>query len=397
MSEYKLSIIIPTFNLENEIDNAFNSIKNQTIGFENIEVIFVDDNSTDNTLDKLNKYSHKFSNVKVLTTDKNSGYAGKPRNIGIQNATADYILFLDGDDELLLNACEVLYEKIQFYNTDIVIAGHINVYGNGVCQHYPPLLHDNESYFKNALNSQLLNVNPAISAKLFNKFLLTKNNITFPENIPGEDLIFLLETIINSRNILTLNNFYTYYRNLDKDSVTLNLNNDYFYGLIRAYILVCDLFEKYSIKSTIQEIVLHNHLSFFTERIIKVYFSDDFEDTDLEEIFHSDLFDELSNKDIFKDNYNFKLYFERMKNGDYNNRDLLNNIYQNFDFDSEIISDLKYVKQEISKLTIKPNKINEDNAYLRAINKELYEENEKLTQELDEIKSSKLWKLKNKF
>lgn len=397
MSEYKLSIIIPTFNLENEINNAFNSIKNQTIGFENIEVIFVDDNSTDSTQDKLNKYSHQFSNVKVLTTDKNSGYAGKPRNIGIQNATSDYILFLDGDDELLLNACEVLYDKIQFYNTDLVIAGHINVYGNGVCQHYPPLLHDNESYFENTLNPQLLNVNPAISAKLFNKFLLTKNNITFPENIPGEDLIFLLETIINSRNILTLNNFYTYYRNLDNDSVTLNLSNDYFYGLIKAYILVCDLFEKYSIKSTIQEIVLHNHLSFFTERVIKVYFSDDFEGTDLEEIFHSDLFEELSNKDIFKDNYNFKLYFERMKNGDYNNRDLLNNIYQNFDFDSEIISDLKYVKQEISKLTIKPNKINEDNAYLRAINKELYEENEKLTHELDEIKSSKLWKLKNKF
>ena len=382
MSEYKLSIIIPTFNLENEIDNAFKSIKNQTIGFENIEVIFVDDNSTDNTLDKLNKYSHKFSNVKVLTTDKNSGYAGKPRNIGIQNATSEYILFLDGDDELLLNACKVLYDKIQFYNTDIVIAGHINVYG---------------SYFENTLNPQLLNVNPAISAKLFNKFLLTKNNINFPENIPGEDLIFLLETIINSRNILTLNNFYTYYRNLDNDSVTSNLSNDYFYGLIRAYILVCDLFEKYAIKSTIQEIILHNHLSFFTERIIKVYFSDNFKDTDLEEIFSSDLFDELSNKDIFKNNYNFKLYFERMKNGDYNNRDLLNNIYQNFDFDSEIISDLKYIKQEISKLTIKPNKINEDNAYLRAINKELYEENEKLTQELDEIKSSKLWKLKNKF
>lgn len=397
MSEYKLSIIIPTFNLENEIDNAFNSIKNQTIGFENIEVIFVDDNSTDNTLNKLNKYSSKFSNVKVLTTDKNSGYAGKPRNIGIQNATAEYVLFLDGDDELLLNACEVLYDKIQFNNTDMIIAGHINVYGNGVCQHYPPLLHDNESYFENTLNPQLLNVNPAISSKLFNKFLLTKNSINFPEEIPGEDLIFLLETIINSRNILTLNNFYAYYRNLDNDSVTLNLSNYYFYGLIKAYILVCELFEKYNIKPTIQEIVLHNHLSFFTERVIKVYFSDDFEDTDLEEIFSSDLFNELSNKDIFKDNYNFKLYFERMKNGDYNNRDLLNNIYQNFDFDSEVISDLKYVKQEISKLTIKPNKINEDNAYLRAINKELYEENEKLTQELDEIKSSKLWKLKNKF
>lgn len=397
MNEYKLSVIVPTFNLENEIDKAFNSIKNQTIGFENIEVIFVDDNSTDNTLSKLNKYSSESNNVKVLTTKTNSGYAGNPRNIGIDNTTADYILFLDGDDELLLNSCEVLYDKIRLNNTDMVIGGHINVYSDGVCQHYPPMIHDEESYFKNTLNPQLLNVNPAISAKLFNRFLLIDNNIRFPEKIPGEDLVFLLESIINSRSILTLNNFYIYWRNLDNDSVTLKLTNEYFYGLIKAYILVCDLFEKNNIGNDIQEIVLHNHLSFFTERAMKVYFSDEFEDTNLEEIFNSDLFNELSSKNIFKNNYNFTLYFERMKNGEYNNRDLLNNIYQTFNFDSKIISDLKFVKHEISKLNIKPKKINEDNSYLKKVNKKLNEENNKLKQELDEIKSSKLWKLKNKF
>lgn len=397
MNKYNLSIIVPTFNLENEIDKTFESIKKQTIGFENIEVIFVDDESTDSTLTILKNYSNEYDNVKIFSSDENSGYAGKPRNIGIENATSDYILFLDGDDQLLLNACEVLYEKIQYYNTDMIIGGHINVYENGVCQHYPPLLNNNESYFKNTLNAQLLNINPAISAKLFNKSILIKNNIKFPEKIPGEDLVFLLESMINSESILTLNNFYVYYRNLNNDSVTLNLTEDYFYGLIEAYILVCDLFEKYAVNENIQEIVLHNHLSFFTERVMKAHFSNEFYDNDLERVFKSDLFDKLSHKSIFENNYNFKLYFERIKMGEYNNRDILNNIYQNFNFDCEIVSDLKYVKEEISKLNIKPNKINEDNIYLKKINKQLQKENKELNQELDEIKSSKLWRLKNKI
>ena len=396
MSEYKLSIIIPTFNLENKIDNAFESIKSQTIGFDNIEVIFVDDKSTDNTLSKLNDYTSKYENVNLFSTDENSGYAGKPRNIGLKKATSDYILFLDGDDELLINACEVLYDKIQT-NVDVVIGGHINVYEDKIHQHYPPLLKDNENFFKNVLNPQILNIKPAISAKLFNKQLLLNNNIKFLEGLPGQDLVFLLESLLNSKAILTLNNFYVYYRNLNNNSVTLKLTNDYFFGLIKSYLSVCDLFEKYNVDIDIQEIVFHNHLSFFTERVMSVYYSEKYPNTDLNAIFSSELFDELSNKNIFKSNPNFSLYFKRMKNGEYNNRDVLNNIYQTFNFDSKIISDIKYVKNEISKLNIIPNKIQEDNNYLKKINKELYEENKELTHELNEIKSSKLWKLKNKF
>lgn len=168
MSDYKLSIIVPTFNLENEIDKAFDSIKSQTIGFENIEVIFVDDNSTDNTLDILNSYSDKYNNVKVLSTDENSGYAGKPRNIGLKHSTSDYVLFLDGDDQLLINACEVLYEKIQYSYVDIVIGGQINVFEDGIQQHNPPILSNKEeNFFKNIIHYKLLSIRPAISAKLF--------------------------------------------------------------------------------------------------------------------------------------------------------------------------------------------------------------------------------------
>ena len=121
MSEYKLSIIVPTYNLENEIDKTFKSIKSQSIGFENIEVIFVDDNSTDDTLNILNGYAKEYDNVTVISTDENSSYGGKPRNIGLKHSTADYVLFLDGDDQLLINACGVLFDKIVYSYADIVI------------------------------------------------------------------------------------------------------------------------------------------------------------------------------------------------------------------------------------------------------------------------------------
>ena len=397
MSEYKLSIIIPTFNLENIIDETFNSIKSQTIGFEDIEVIFVDDNSTDNTLNILKNYSNNFSNVEVLTTDENSGYAGKPRNIGLENSTTDYILFLDGDDQLLINACEVLYDKIIANSADIAIGGQINVFENGIHQHNPPLYYGEENQFKPPANHELLNIRPAIPAKLFKKSLITKNHIKFEEGIPGQDLVFLLETIMNSRNIITLNNFYVYYRNLNSNSITYKLDDDYFYGLIKAYSLVCDLFEKNQIDKNSQKVVFHNHFSFLTERVMQAKYDDTYSDTNLKEIFNSESFNELSNKKIFKEDENFTLYFERMKNGEYNNRNLLNTIYKTLNFENPIIYDLNYVKNEISKLTIKTNKIQDDNMYLKKINKNLYDENKRLTHELNEIKSSKLWKLKNKF
>lgn len=96
MSEYKLSIIVPTFNLEHILDKTFNSIKKQTLGYNNIELIFVDDCSSDNTYDILSKYDETYNNITVLKTDRNSGFAGKPRNIGLKNSNAEYVLFLDG-------------------------------------------------------------------------------------------------------------------------------------------------------------------------------------------------------------------------------------------------------------------------------------------------------------
>ena len=58
-------------------------------------MIFVDDKSTDASANMIKDYSDEYDNVKVICLDENSGFAGRPRNIGIENATSDYLMFLD--------------------------------------------------------------------------------------------------------------------------------------------------------------------------------------------------------------------------------------------------------------------------------------------------------------
>ena len=113
MSQYKISVIVSTHNTGNYLNEFLNSIKSQSIGFENIEVIFVDDKSTDNyTLDLLKDFNESYENVKVKFSDVNSGFPGKGRNTGLKLADSDYVIFADHDDTYTRNAFEVMYDKI---------------------------------------------------------------------------------------------------------------------------------------------------------------------------------------------------------------------------------------------------------------------------------------------
>ena len=116
---YKISIIVPVYNQEDTLKRAFDSIKNQSFGFENLEVIFVDDASTDNSVNIIKELSDNYKNVKSIQLSENSGFAGKPRNVGIENASALYLMFLDPDDVFLDDACKILYENITENDSDI--------------------------------------------------------------------------------------------------------------------------------------------------------------------------------------------------------------------------------------------------------------------------------------
>lgn len=96
------SIIIPMKNAENDIKEALASIKNQK--YENIEILVIDDNSTDSSRQSVEKFREEnpkiADKIKLLSTEEGHRGPGAARNVGLEEATGDYILFLDADDQL---------------------------------------------------------------------------------------------------------------------------------------------------------------------------------------------------------------------------------------------------------------------------------------------------------
>ena len=113
----RVSVVLTTYNLENIVSEAINSLIGQS--FSDFEIIIVDDGSSDSTPEIIKKYSEKFDFIKpILLTHQG---CGNSRNEGCKAAKGKYVIFLDGDDifdcDLLFN----MYKKIEEEKADIVI------------------------------------------------------------------------------------------------------------------------------------------------------------------------------------------------------------------------------------------------------------------------------------
>ncbi|MHA7579442.1 glycosyltransferase [Paenibacillus vandeheii] len=247
--EHIISIIIPVYNVEKYIEESISSIVNQTIGLDKIEVILVNDMSTDRSGEIIDRYAKKYSNFKVIHLNENSGAAGKPRNVGIENATGDYLMFLDPDDSFTKNACEVLYQNIIEFNADISLGFYTSIYENGnktkpnifnQIPKSPFYLKDIED-FKN-----LYRFPPAVWSKMFKTKFIIENNIKFPEKIVAQDLVFSVHSYLKARGIVYTNTSICNYkvRNGEEKSISNNCNLNYFSYISKAQKFVYDLFLK---------------------------------------------------------------------------------------------------------------------------------------------------------
>ena len=121
MSNPKISVIIPVYNVEKYLSECLDSIVNQTL--KDIEVICVNDGSTDNSLHILEEYAQKDIRIKIINRE-HCGHT-YTRKIGLDNANGDYILFCDSDDYYPeLTAFEELYNYIEKVKVDVVIFKH---------------------------------------------------------------------------------------------------------------------------------------------------------------------------------------------------------------------------------------------------------------------------------
>jgi hypothetical protein len=115
-----VSIIVAAHNVERYLSQCLDSLVNQTL--KNIEIIVVDDASQDHSAEMLEAYRSRYPDlVRVVTCERNKGLASV-RNIGMKVARGRYLGFTDADDWADVRMCELLYQRAQEHDADVVIA-----------------------------------------------------------------------------------------------------------------------------------------------------------------------------------------------------------------------------------------------------------------------------------
>lgn len=242
---YKISVIIPVYNASDSVKNAIDSVINQTIGFEKIELILVDDNSTDGSKQIITDYANQYDNVKAIFLEVNSGSPSKPRNIGIDNATAPYLMFLDNDDEYFKDYCEVLYNSITQNDVDIVNCNHSSKLNGKV--YIPEFINEinvNETIVRDL---DKFNLKLAAWGNIYNTDLIKKNNIKFPQTL-YEDGVFYLHCLLNTaKPIIKLNEYPGYIYLIENDeSITHKASLKTLTRFLEGYTICGDLLNQYN-------------------------------------------------------------------------------------------------------------------------------------------------------
>ena len=390
MSEYKISIICPVFNVEDYIEKSFNSLLNQTFGFSNLEVIYVDDCSSDNSPDIIDQYAQDYDNVFSYHLEENSGFAGKPRNVGIEKSTSEFLLFLDSDDYLEYDACEKLYSHIKDNpDLDFISGGYTNIYPNGdVLSQVPrgfkgiyangkvvtkiPKGLPECSIITNPMDDyELFSLNALLAAKLIKKDFLLENNIYFEEGIPAQDIIFTYLLLLHSNNLALLNDYSAFNRVVRSESknksVSFNVSLKFLYNTLKAANKIADLCEDYKIKDDFAYLALSRMLEYFLVKFENPVLTNG----EREEIISSEEYLNFKNRDFFKNKIEFQVIFE--------------NVF-NFGNNPKYANHLRKKKMEELKLRKEINDLKQENKKIKSKNK-------KLISKEKEIKGSTSWKL----
>lgn len=189
MEKEKISIIIPIYNVKEYLKKSIQSVINQT--YKNIQIILVDDGSTDGSSDICDLFAKIDSRIEVYHKT-NSGVADA-RNYGIEKASGDYIIFLDSDDWIDTDFCNILVDAAIKNDADLVVCNHKDI---GVNFEAPANLIQEKRVVENREEFIIDYIENAfyvyvVWGKLYRRDII--RNIQFKKMKIGEDTCFMLD------------------------------------------------------------------------------------------------------------------------------------------------------------------------------------------------------------
>ena len=212
MEDKKLiSVIIPAYNVALYLSQCIENIKYQS--YKNIEIIVVDDGSIDDTAKIAAQYPVK------LIRQQNKGVSAA-RNVGLQNATGQYVHFMDPDDLISLNFYEEMLSSALKYDAEIVFCGIIN-------ERQPSLSYTNQQAFLAVSKEDKLKLAKVGSEGycfkyLFKTSFLISEQIEFDQNVQiAEDMIFSLTAVCKANKVVAVPNAIYYYKYHPSSALTM--------------------------------------------------------------------------------------------------------------------------------------------------------------------------------
>lgn len=267
-----ISVIVPVYNVEKQINDTLNSLINQT--YKNLEIILVDDGSTDNSGKICDEFANKDKRIKVF--HKENGGASNARNFGLRHSAGEYINFIDSDDYIELDAYERLINIINTHNPD-VIRYSLDEEKNGVITKQRFVFEKDGIIEKDlVIDAYLNNKVQGGMPNIFFKRSLLDDGLKIDESIViGEDLLFTFEIMCKAQTIYFTSDCLYHYRDnnasLTKSKANYIKNlNDY----ILIYFKLIELLKKYDIYTNEKDVEVatsrYIHMLWhFKERIIK--------------------------------------------------------------------------------------------------------------------------------
>lgn len=212
----RFSIIIPGYNVEEYVSVAIESVLNQD--FKDYELIVIDDCSTDKTFEVVSKYKE----VKLIRNEENMA-SGGARNVGLDIASGEYVVFLDADDYLYANDVLSKVDKLIGDKTIDVVYMGFKIGGNRD-EIVLPIPETCTREYKAGGD-----IYPNVWSKCWNLDFLNKNKVRFVEKRYYEDVLFVYKAIMKVENYLIADFPVHTYISGRKNSMTttLNLKNVY--------------------------------------------------------------------------------------------------------------------------------------------------------------------------
>lgn len=215
----KVSIIVPIYNVGSYVFQCVTSLINQT--YSNIEIILVIDGATDDSALTCHGLAKNDSRIKIV--EQNNGGLVSARKKGLDLATGEFILNVDGDDWIDSNCVELLVDQVLKYDVDVVIAGYYREFvGNleVITPNFSQRVYKKEEY-ANSLYPELISsqtffkhgISTFSWGKLFRKSLIDDFQFAVPNQITiGEDTVVTYPTIVASNSISIIHDPIYFYR-----------------------------------------------------------------------------------------------------------------------------------------------------------------------------------------